>query len=263
MGGSAQYPEATSSESPFTYSVSPRYELLENSAIYARVATGFRPGGPNVLPPDVPPDTPLTYDSDSLTSYEAGFKTSAEGGKYALDLAVYYLDWEDIQLYALVNGFGINANGGTAVSKGFEFTASVVPTSRPPALAERVVRRRLPDTGHRSDLGGRHGRRRPAVRPRLELRLPGRLRVDRAERLYARRQRHRGLHRRASVRLHGSRCRRRPAHARRLRDARSPGGRLHRPLDLRALRQEPDGRDGHHVRRHRRRLPQRRTTVWA
>jgi outer membrane receptor protein involved in Fe transport len=129
VGGSAQYPEATSSESPFTYSVSPRFELAESSALYARVATGFRPGGPNVLPPDVPPDTPLTYDSDSLTSYEAGFKTSAEGGKYALDLAIYYLDWEDIQLYALVNGFGINANGGTAVSKGFEFTASVVPTA--------------------------------------------------------------------------------------------------------------------------------------
>jgi outer membrane receptor protein involved in Fe transport len=129
VGGSAQYPEATSSESPFTYSVSPRYELSESSAIYARVATGFRPGGPNVLPPDVPPDTPLTYDSDSLTSYEAGFKASASGGKFALDLSVYLLDWEDIQLYALVNGFGINANGGTATSKGFEFTASVVPAA--------------------------------------------------------------------------------------------------------------------------------------
>jgi outer membrane receptor protein involved in Fe transport len=129
VGGSAQYPEASSSESPFTYSVSPRYELLENSALYARVATGFRPGGPNVLPPDVPPGTPLTYDSDTLTSYEAGFKTSSSGGRYALDLSIYYLDWEDIQLYAVVNGFGINANGGTATSKGFEFTASVVPAT--------------------------------------------------------------------------------------------------------------------------------------
>jgi outer membrane receptor protein involved in Fe transport len=46
-----------------------------------------------------------------------------------LDVAAYYLDWKDIQLYAIVNGVGINANGGTAISKGVEFTATARPTS--------------------------------------------------------------------------------------------------------------------------------------
>lgn len=128
-GGHVQYDRVTSSESPFTYSVSPRFELARNSSIYARIATGFRPGGPNVLPPGVPADTPLTYKSDSLTSYEVGWKTSGAGGKYSLDVSAYYLDWKDIQLLAVVNGFGINSNGGTAVSKGGEFTASVIPTA--------------------------------------------------------------------------------------------------------------------------------------
>ena len=128
-GGHTAYEKVTSSESPFTYSVSPRFQLAENSSLYARVATGFRPGGPNVLPPGVPEGTPLTYKSDSLTSYEVGWKTSGSGGKTSLDVSAYYLDWKDIQLLAVVNGFGINSNGGTAVSKGGELTASVIPTA--------------------------------------------------------------------------------------------------------------------------------------
>jgi iron complex outermembrane receptor protein len=129
VGGHVEYQKVRSSETPVTYSVSPRFEVGKNSFAYARVATGFRPGGPNVLPPGVPADTPLTYRSDRLTSYEAGWKMSGSGGRYSLDLSAYYLDWRDIQLFAVVNGFGINGNGGTAVSKGGEFTASFVPTS--------------------------------------------------------------------------------------------------------------------------------------
>ena len=128
-GGHVEYQQVNSSENPFTYSVSPRFQLAGNSFVYARVATGFRPGGPNVLPPGVPEDTPLTYKSDTLTSYEAGWKTSGSGGRYSLDLSVYHLDWKDIQLFAVVNGFGINGNGGTAVSNGGEFTLSFVPVS--------------------------------------------------------------------------------------------------------------------------------------
>jgi iron complex outermembrane receptor protein len=73
---------------------------------------------------------PRTYDSDRLTSYELGFK--AGGGpadKFSFDLSGYYLDWEDIQLFLVVNNFGINGNGGTAVSKGFELAASAFPAS--------------------------------------------------------------------------------------------------------------------------------------
>ena len=128
-GGHVQYDDLESSETPFTYSIAPRYALTASSSIYARLATGFRPGGPNVLPPGVPADTPLTYKSDSLTSYEAGWKAIGAGGRSSLDVSAFYLDWNDIQLYALVNGFGINGNGGTAVSKGAEFTASLIPTS--------------------------------------------------------------------------------------------------------------------------------------
>lgn len=127
VGGLTEFEDATSSESPFTYSFSPRFQLTDNASIYARVATGYRAGGPNVLPPAAPPDIPRTYDSDTLTSYEVGFKSNDIGGVLSLDLTAYYLDWEDIQLLAVVNNFGINGNGGTAESRGLEVAASVVP----------------------------------------------------------------------------------------------------------------------------------------
>jgi iron complex outermembrane receptor protein len=124
VGGLTEFDDVKSSESPVTWSVSPRFEFTDATSVYLRVATGFRPGGPNVLPPDSPPGTPTSYDSDELTNYELGLKTGSEDGRFSLDAAVYYLDWEDIQLFAVVNDVGINANGGTAVSKGLEFAAT-------------------------------------------------------------------------------------------------------------------------------------------
>jgi iron complex outermembrane receptor protein len=111
-----------SSESPVTWSFSPRYEFTDTTSAYLRVATGFRPGGPNVLPPGAP--APATYDSDELTNYELGLRTGNASGSFSLDVAAFFLDWEDIQLIQVVNGFGVNANGGTAESQGLEFTAT-------------------------------------------------------------------------------------------------------------------------------------------
>ena len=62
--------------------------------LYARVATGYRPGGPNVFLPGVPP----MVDSDSMTNYEIGVKSSLAGGAVQLEAAVFFMDWEDIQL---------------------------------------------------------------------------------------------------------------------------------------------------------------------
>ena len=128
-GGSTDI-SGESSESPFTWSFSPRYAFSEDHSIYLRVATGFRPGGPNVLPPAAPPDTPRFFDSDTLTNYEVGYRSTLADNKFALDVTAFYLDWDDIQLLTVVNNFGINANGGTAVSKGLELAASLVPTDQ-------------------------------------------------------------------------------------------------------------------------------------
>lgn len=126
-GGITEFDEVSSSEDVFTWSVAPRFVFDDGSAVYLRIATGYRPGGPNVLPPTAPPGTPGSYDADRLTSYEIGLKGDWLDDRLSLDVAAFWLDWEDIQLFVVVDNVGLNANGETAVSKGLEFTAAARP----------------------------------------------------------------------------------------------------------------------------------------
>jgi len=113
----------SSSESNFTFSVSPQFHFNENGMVYARVATGYRPGGPNVIVPGVPPQV----DSDSLTNYELGLKADLAGGLASIDVAAFYMDWKDIQVAQSFGGIGGLANGGKATSKGIEGALVVRP----------------------------------------------------------------------------------------------------------------------------------------
>ena len=126
------FDDGESDESVFTYSVSPRYEISDTTAVYARMAKGYRPGGPNAVPPLSPEelaDFPLTYDADTLTSYELGLKSDI-GRRMSLDVAAYHLDWNNIQVLGTTpSGFSFNENGGGARVNGFEgtFTAATGP----------------------------------------------------------------------------------------------------------------------------------------
>jgi len=121
----------SSSENVFTYSVAPKYKLDQNTTLYARVAKGFRPGGPNVIAPNAPPAVPRTFGSDSVVSWEAGIKTQSADHRFSLDAAAFHITWKDIQLFTTVvaNGipFGVNINGSGAKSDGVELTATARP----------------------------------------------------------------------------------------------------------------------------------------
>ena len=116
-----------SSENVWTYSVAPSWHFDANTMAYARLATGYRPGGPNVLPPNPPAGVPTQYRSDSTTNVEIGVRSTQLDGRFSLDLALFHVDWKDIQLLEVVQGFGINANGGRARSQGLEWTFGYVP----------------------------------------------------------------------------------------------------------------------------------------
>jgi len=107
-----------SSEDVFTYSLAPKFKFNDRMAIYARVAKGFRPGGPNVVAPA--PGVPTFYDSDSTLNYELGVKGDNEARTFSFDAAVFHIDWDDIQLLAVINGVGVNTNAGGATSEGLE-----------------------------------------------------------------------------------------------------------------------------------------------
>ncbi len=105
-----------------TYSVSPKYSLNKEVMVYARVATGYQPGGPNVGLPGVPP----TVAASTLTSYEAGIKTTLFERRLQFDLTGYRMDWVKIQTVAVnAQGVGYLVNGGTARSQGVELSSTL------------------------------------------------------------------------------------------------------------------------------------------
>jgi outer membrane receptor protein involved in Fe transport len=123
-GGLPINTDLESSDNVFTYSVAPRYEINDHASVYARIAKGYRPGGPNVLPPNPPAGLPTTFDPDTATTYELGFKGETADRRASLDVAIYHISWNDIQLVTSINNFGLNINGGNAKSDGAEFTAT-------------------------------------------------------------------------------------------------------------------------------------------
>lgn len=116
-----------SSEHVFTWSAAPRFKVDDNTMIYGRIAKGFRPGGPNALPPSAPPTVPTRFAPDELINYEAGIKTQTSDHRFSLDVAAFHIDWKDIQLLTVIGGFGVNGNGGKASSDGVEWNAQFIP----------------------------------------------------------------------------------------------------------------------------------------
>jgi iron complex outermembrane recepter protein len=116
-----------SSGDVFTYSFAPRWHVDANTMVYARLATGYRPGGPNAQPAAPPPDVPREYGADKTVNVELGVRSTQLDGRLSIDVAAFHVNWKDIQLTELVDGVGINANGGTAKSQGLEWTFAYVP----------------------------------------------------------------------------------------------------------------------------------------
>jgi outer membrane receptor protein involved in Fe transport len=119
----AAAPRTSGTESDVNYLVNVRYALTPHSNLYARAASGFRPGGPNVAVAGLP----RTFGPDRIADYEAGYKASFFGGRAQFDADIFYIDWKDIQLRATANGISGETNGGSASSRGVEAQGSFAP----------------------------------------------------------------------------------------------------------------------------------------
>lgn len=126
-------PEARTTDDVVTYLLNARYKFSEDATAYLRYATGYRPGGPNFVVNDPATGLPLaedTFRSDSLESYEAGFRAQTADRAFAIDLAAYHIDWKDIQVTTVAGGVSVIANAGRAAVDGGELTLTVRPTTR-------------------------------------------------------------------------------------------------------------------------------------
>jgi outer membrane receptor protein involved in Fe transport len=125
-------PTTHATQSTVTYLANVRYHLSTHATAYLRYATGYRPGGPNALVTDAAGNllAPPTFQPDRLKSYEGGFKGESSDSRFGIDLAVYYIDWNNIQILVGRGGFSIpgNAPGGATI-KGGELTLTARPIS--------------------------------------------------------------------------------------------------------------------------------------
>jgi outer membrane receptor protein involved in Fe transport len=117
------FPAQYTAQNDTTWSVAPRWHVNEDTLAYVRVATGFRPGGPNLPTPTLP--NPPSFKSDSTKNYEIGVRTDLFDKKFSIDMAVFYIDWKDLQILSIVQTpagpVGINGNSSSATSKGVEW----------------------------------------------------------------------------------------------------------------------------------------------
>ncbi|KAJ8139064.1 hypothetical protein OY671_007723, partial [Metschnikowia pulcherrima] len=124
--GSTGTISAKSDDNAFTWSISPSYHFTPDIMAYARVASGYRPGGPNI---GSPPGAPASFGPDRVVNYEVGFKGKVVPGSSTIDTASFQIDWRDVQLQGTdpVTSSTFVANGGKARSRGIEFAASSTP----------------------------------------------------------------------------------------------------------------------------------------
>ena len=120
--------DARSTQHVVTYLINPRLHVTDHWMLYAKAASGYRPGGPNfvlALGQGAP-----TFAADTLWNYELGSKSSLLDDRLHLDFDVYDIEWSKIQL--TVNNGGINQleNGGNARVKGAELAIAAKATPR-------------------------------------------------------------------------------------------------------------------------------------
>jgi len=104
------------------------YHFTPHQMAYGSVARGFRAGGFN----QTSPPGSERYGTEHSWNYEVGFKSLWFDNKVETTVALFYIDWRNLQLNEPVPGSGGASffidNAGAAVSKGVEFEGKWRPT---------------------------------------------------------------------------------------------------------------------------------------
>lgn len=128
LAGGASSNGGSSKEDAKTWLATAAYSLDKQSSVYTRIASGYRPGGPNGLLPTTSPTIKPMFTSDSLWSYEVGYKGLLLDKTLSLEGALYNIDWSDILQPVTDKGFGFFTNAGKARISGAELSLAWMPT---------------------------------------------------------------------------------------------------------------------------------------
>ncbi|NIB40592.1 TonB-dependent receptor [Pseudomaricurvus alkylphenolicus] len=113
-------------EDGFNPRVALSWDINDEVTLYSNVAKGYRPGDVNDAKAACEAvgltDIPEFTDSDSLWNYELGAKTRLWGGRATLNMATYFISWDERRAQTINCGLGFSArdNVGEVESKGAE-----------------------------------------------------------------------------------------------------------------------------------------------
>ena len=124
-------PREQASGNAFTYLASPQFKFSTDAMVYARIASGYRIGGPNpIAPTQYAAITPTDYKPDRTVNYEIGIKDELLDRRLSIDASVYYIKWSDFQLNVEYGGIDyFTTNAGNAKSEGAEFAIQARPAA--------------------------------------------------------------------------------------------------------------------------------------
>ncbi|MFT5611424.1 MAG: iron complex outermembrane receptor protein [Polaribacter sp.] len=109
-----------------------QWNVNDNVMLYTTLSEGYRPGGFNrnggaSLVPNVAPFIPDFFESDELTNFEIGWKTSLFDDTLRFNGAVYKIDWEGMQVITLdfnISNLAFINNTADSEIKGIEFDSA-------------------------------------------------------------------------------------------------------------------------------------------
>jgi iron complex outermembrane receptor protein len=119
------------------HEVSPQFSVsyrhTPNRMSYASISRGYKAGGYNPAPASVPPPAGTeSYDSERAWNYEVGHKASWFKNRLETTIALFYIDWRNLQLNQQIpfsGGAYYIGNAGKANSKGLDFEVKYRPFS--------------------------------------------------------------------------------------------------------------------------------------
>ncbi|MFY0400968.1 MULTISPECIES: TonB-dependent receptor [Brevundimonas] len=116
--------DQSSREDNISYNFAMSYAITPDTTAYARIASGFRPGGVNDAEgaAQYGVTVPAAYTSDDLWNYEVGVKSYLADRRYYVELAAYHIDWSNQQVSVTDPGgtFAFIANAGKSAVDGVE-----------------------------------------------------------------------------------------------------------------------------------------------
>jgi iron complex outermembrane recepter protein len=128
--------EGKTSFDDFSPRVAATYALNDSLTYYAAVSKGYKAGGLQLNNNQLLPVS--EFKEETIWNYEGGLKLATMGGRLRSNLAVFYMDWSDLQVFTSqpivdpVTGqvifLHVTKNAASATNKGLEFDLRALPT---------------------------------------------------------------------------------------------------------------------------------------